>query len=353
MTTLRRAVWLACMIVAVGADDGALLGQNSGPMTLHAYVNTIQIPVLVLGKNQQRLRRIAASRFSVSFDSGPWFPVTYARLEGDDPISLAILLDVRGNSATSMGMMSDEIAGLAPKWLHPHDLVSVYSLDCVLTGTAHDLPADTTGLKQSVDNALAQGLSRTPVESADGCPHPYSLRDAVAYAAMQLRNSPGQRVLLVVSNGDDESDRYSSDEIKEFAETDVAVFAVRSLSAPSYSPYLQLLHMRGLEDPLFAVCESSGGMVLTADEQSPEKTLQQFTSILRQRYIVEFPRPSNATKGVHNMQVKIDKGADYVVHWAGISVPLANPSLARDPTTVPSDSTHEPEMGTGKVLMPN
>jgi hypothetical protein len=95
-------------------------------------------------------------------------------------------------------MMSDEIAGLAPKWLHPHDLVSVYSLDCVLTGTAHDLPADTTSLKQAVDNALAQGLSRTPVESADRCPQPYSLRDAVAYAAMQLRNSPGRRVLLVV-----------------------------------------------------------------------------------------------------------------------------------------------------------
>jgi len=63
--------------------------------TLHVYTNLIQIPTLVLGPNRERLTKpIAENRFSVSIDSGPKFRATHVRLEGDDAISLSILLDV-------------------------------------------------------------------------------------------------------------------------------------------------------------------------------------------------------------------------------------------------------------------
>ena len=75
--------------------------------------------------------------------------------------------------------------------------------------------------------------------------------------------------------------------------------------------------------------------------------------ILRERYILEFPRAHNATSGLHVLGVKIHDGADYFIRSAGISVPLPDPALARDPTTIPPDTAHEPEMGTRKVLTPN
>ena len=104
------------------------------------------------------------------------------------------------------------------------------------------------------------------------------------------------------------------------------------------------------EDPLTSVCESSGGMVLAGDEWSLGKTLQRFTSLLRQRYIVEFPRPHNGTAGPHDMQVRVSNGADYFIRPSGISVPIPDPALAKDPTTLPADTSHAPEMGTRKIL---
>jgi VWFA-related protein len=366
MTTLRKAIWLVCVIAAVGVEGAALLGQNSGPATLNVYVNTVQIPVLVLGKNRQPVGPIPTNRFSVSFDSGPWFSVTHARLEGDDPISLAILLDVSGNSMRLIGNVSDEIAGLAPNWLHPRDHVSVYSLDCDLMRSAHDLPAETASLKQAVDSALAAWRSRTSINSTvtvppppqtygNGCQQTIHLWDALVAATNQLRELPGRRVILVLTDGDDEGSRYTWKELlTDFAQTNgVAVFAVRTYAAARRVPKRSAGFLPPEYDPLVAVCESSGGMVFTADDPSLGKTLQRFTSILRQRYIVEFPRPYNASSGIHDMEVKIHKGAHYFIRPAGISVPLANPALARDPATVPPDSAHEPEMGTRKVLTPN
>lgn len=345
MTTLRKAVWLAWMIAA----QGVLLGQNSGTMTLHVYVNTIQVPVLVLGPNRDRVGPIATNRFSVSFDSGPWFPVTHARLEGDDPISLTILLDVSGYSAGLMGKVSDGIAGLAPKWLHPADNVSIYSLDCKLMQST-ELPAEAPILKRVVDNALAPWRSRTSASHVRRCQQTTPLWDALVYATNQLRGLPGRRVILVLTDGNDEGSRNSWNELRLFAqESAVAVFAVRSTAASLFA------HASGrpVEDPLNSVCQLSGGMVFTTDERSLAKTLQRFTSILRQRYIVEFPRAHNETAGAHDMEVRVDKGADYFIRPTGISVPIADPAVARDPTTVPTDPAHEPEMGNRKILTPN
>jgi len=87
--------------------------QEAAVPTLHVYTNLVQVPTLVLeGSLNQIKTTIAEKRFSISIDSGPWFRVTHARLEGNDPIALSILLD---NSATDLlPKISDAIAALAP-----------------------------------------------------------------------------------------------------------------------------------------------------------------------------------------------------------------------------------------------
>jgi uncharacterized protein YjlB len=78
------------------------------------------------------------------------------------------------------------------------------------------------------------------------------------------------------------------------------------------------------------------------------ETLEKFVTMLRQRYIVEFPRPSNSTPGEHGMQVKIAKG-DYLIRPAGVSVPIADAALMADPTTIQAGPAQTPEQGTRKV----
>lgn len=97
--------------------------------------------------------RISERRFSIRVDAGPWFRVTHVRPEGDDPISLSILLDP--SAMDLMPNLSREIANLAPIFLTPRDHVSLYSLGCGLTRSLDDKPADNARLLDRVDVLVA------------------------------------------------------------------------------------------------------------------------------------------------------------------------------------------------------
>ena len=96
----------------LGAQDRASAGlpdDKQGVRTLHVYENLLQVPVLVLRPDRDHIPKpIDADRFSVSLDAGPWFPATHVRREGDDPISLSILLDVTGDGGLLMPKRSEE-----------------------------------------------------------------------------------------------------------------------------------------------------------------------------------------------------------------------------------------------------
>ena len=118
---------------ALMAQDEPRMVVDGGVPTLHVYTNLVQVPTLVLTMSQDRVGKpIAESRFSVSIDSGRWFRATHVRQEGDDPISLSILLDVSGDSADVMPKMGDALGKLASLSLHSRDRVSMYALDCSL-----------------------------------------------------------------------------------------------------------------------------------------------------------------------------------------------------------------------------
>ena len=67
--------------------------QHDSTPTLRVYTNLMQVPVLVLTHDYQRMKPIDPSGFRLSLDAGPRFHSSYVRREGDDPISLAILID--------------------------------------------------------------------------------------------------------------------------------------------------------------------------------------------------------------------------------------------------------------------
>jgi hypothetical protein len=71
--------------------------------------------------------------------------------------------------------------------------------------------------------------------------------------------------------------------------------------------------------------------------------------MVRERYIVEFPRPSNEKAGRHGLLVKVDRGG-YFIRPAGITFPLMDPAVLADPTTVASDPSKAPTMGSRRPL---
>ena len=329
---------------ALSAQD-APIPQDEPIHTLHVYANLIQIPTLVLGTNRERLKTpIAESRFSVSIDSGPWFRATHVRPEGDDPISLSILLDVSGGSANLMPKIGDAIARLAPGSLYPKDHISIYALDCSLIQSLNDAPADSEGLKAAVNKALQSWTAREHNENEPACQQSIHLWDALAHISGELAKLPGRRVILAVSSGRDKGSNRTWNQVRALAENrGVAVFGLSYI--PQYARDTKEILQFSSEDAFHSVCELSGGIVLMANTRSVDEALRGFTQMLRERYIVEFPRPVNATPGEHVKQVKIAKSNAFI-RPAGTSVPIADPTLLADPTTVKSDPTRTPELGT-------
>jgi hypothetical protein len=322
--------------------------QDPAVMTLHVYANTIQIPVLVLGENQKKIAPIAPDRFKVTFDGGPPFQASHVRLEGDDPISLTILLDMSGPDLEAGTKLEDAIAGLAPLSLSAKDHVSIYGLDCVFTRYASDVPADQAHLKRLVHEALQSANDRRHAKHSSKCVSPVQLWDGLAFVTNQLSGAPGRRVILAVSDGVDKGSRNRWNEVRVFAQASaVAVFGL------SYTPWLPENFLgvgSAMEDPFRSICELSGGVVFTANRHDVGTRLEGFVGMVRGRYIVEFPRPRNSTKGKHQFVVSIDKSKAFI-RATGISVPLPDPKVLADPTTVtPSDGNPAPEEGTRHIL---
>lgn len=337
-------LWVAGLLVVWGgrvlAAQAVQVPQDGQVPTLHVYTNLVQIPTLVLGHDLEQIKPIAENKFSVSVDSGPWFRATHVRREGDDPISLAILLDLRFGVGDFIPKLRDSLGDLAPSVLHERDHVSIYVLGCDLMRSLNDVPADTGLLQNGVDEALRFWSTQKNV----ACLEQDHLWDALSYVAGQLYQLPGRRVVLAVSQGRDSGSKHTWNETRRYLQdTGVTVFGV-SHAIPAIN-----IEQKEL-DVFSSVCESSGGLVFRTTIPTFAATVKTFVTTVQDRYIVEFPRPSNATAGMHEMRVKIDDGRVGLITAAGISMPIPDPAVLADPMTVSPGPKDAPEMGTRKIL---
>jgi hypothetical protein len=349
--------------LALAAGTMVVCAQDAAPYTLHAYANLVQVPALVLGENLKSIPSVKREQFAISLDHGPDFQPTQMRMEGDDPISLAVLLDARGDQDDILSVFGQALAGLVGKYLHPADHVSIYAIDCALNETADQVPADAAALKAGVAAALASaGLHGAQQRGA--CGSSIRLWDAVAKVAGTLGKHPGRRVLLVVSKGTDGQSTSGFAETVHAAESrSVAIFGLRYMEYVDNTPIkfsgntltyhpgqvstvTSTVTVSSGGDPDFfdQMCEGTGGLVLNlwnpglinppAAEVTPR--LEKMVTLLRGRYILEFPRPDAFAPGRHSIAVSVPQTHNLVL-TTGVPFLSADPALLSDPTTVRSD----------------
>lgn len=201
MPARKRVSGLFALTLMTVLGNVVSAAQDAPVHTLHVYANLIQIPSLVLSWDGEALRRpLDAKRFYIRVDSGPWFRATHVRLEEDDPISLAILLDTNGDVAELMPKMEKAIAALP---LRSRDHVTIYALGCTLQRSLADRPAEPEMLKLGVEHALQPWVDHKKDKHRDQCKAPVHLWDALNYAVWQLNQLPGRRVILAVTDGID------------------------------------------------------------------------------------------------------------------------------------------------------
>ena len=344
----RRAALLVCMAGLAGWSAAALPAQENSTPTLHVYPNLVQIPTLVMGQDHEPVSGIAEGRFFVSIDGGPKFRVTHARLEGDDPISLAIVLDVSQPFPSLMARRDDVVAGLAPLSLHAKDHVSVYSMDCNLIRSVDDVPATPVTLKRGVELVLQPWKDHGRDRWRSACKEPANLWDSLKIVTEALYQHPGRRVILVVTDGVDRGSKISWNELRLYAQARaVAIFGMVQTGDATFRT-----GTRNPEDLFNSVCDLTGGIVMTAAEKGVAEQLQQFTEMVRGRYVLEFPHPVDTKGGYHDMSISIEK-SEAMILPTGIGIPADKATVLEDPTTVPMDPSGAPQLGKRKVIAPN
>jgi hypothetical protein len=337
--------------VPLPGEPAQQAGADAGVRTLHVYTDLVQVPVLVLQKDGRPLRApVGEGKFYLSFDGGPKFRATHSRLEGDDPIALSILLDVRQPFPQLMDRFGGAAAGLAPVWLTAKDRVTIYSSGCDFVRSAVDAVPDQAALAGGVALALEEWKARKDRRVKTGCDAPWGLWDSMTAVVHAMERERGRRVLLVVSDGVDRGSKTTWSELRVLAEqSGVAVFGMvhpDDVFGAMHSGF------PSSANTFSSLCESSGGLVLTATLPNLATQLKYLTALLRGRYIVEFPRPSTVTGGVHDMEVTVADHPDAFIRAAGVTVPVDNPAILNDPTTVPMDRANAPVLGKGKAVAP-
>jgi hypothetical protein len=344
---------LAAAGLALALGTRGVSAQDANPSyTLHVYTNLVQVAALVLNDERKLPPPIKREQFNISLDQGPLFHPTQMRVEGDDPISLSILLDVSSEHDDLVKSFAKTFPMLVPQYLHPKDHVSIYALDCVLMRTSNDIPADPEALKAGIASALVSpGLHG--VKRGD-CRSSVHLWDSVVRLTDALGELPGRRVLVIVSDGKDGKSAASfSDASMHAIASSVAIFGLRD--------WIEVLRERGLaaqtarggrlpvsalasgpgghakddEDLFDLLCGGNGGFVQDIAQKEMAKTLQEMVTMLRSRYILEYPRPDAGEPGRHTFNITVAGTPDRV--WApGVSYPSADPALLADPSTVRS-----------------
>ena len=178
----------------------------------------------------------------MSLDSGPRFRPSHVRQEGDDPISLAIVLNLTG---PGWPMLNDIDKGFG---LTARDHVSVYVLACGLVRLFDDVPADDERLKQIAEDGFRVLTERT----ATVCKQPIEFRDGLAYAVHELAKVPGRRVLLTITDGEDSGSKITWNDLRIAAQgSGTAIFGMR-VEPFGWVPG---------EDQFDALCQLSGGLL--------------------------------------------------------------------------------------------
>jgi len=337
--------------------------QDPAPYTLHVYTNLIQVPTLVVTDELKQLPPIPLHDFNITLDGGSPFHPSRMHRQGDDPIDLAILLDASGDQNILLQRFGEALASLTPTYLHAQDHITLYALDCTLIRSFQYIPAGTVNLHTAVTAVLsAPTLHGTKNKSA--CAHQLHLWDAIVRISLDLSNDPGRRVLLVISDGIDAASTSKwEDTMQVLLNESITVFAFRdtfqfsnSFTASSLTATSRLgsqtTGKASSEDLFRELCLRNGGAVLATPQANMKHNLQNLITMLRNRYILEFPRANNSEPGLHNIAVTVPKSTAFIA-IAGVIVPMPDAKLLSDPTTVPTTTPSPATFGNRRPLNPN
>jgi hypothetical protein len=271
----------------------------------------------------------------VSIDGLGTFRPSNVRLEGDDPLAVAVIVDASDPAETMWRDLPKAVERILPA-LNPQDRLTLYGMDGCKA--YRYVPEDAPLNAALVHAGLARAMTMTPqvrakAQPAMECPQSLTMADMISYVVARLHDFSGRRMIVMVGGGAGYATRMAELKQRLNAEStmllplvhDSAYAAMPAAFLPRGGGAVSLVNggIRSAYGSLAELAEYSGGRVRYLASHEFASSLAEAVAMARGRYILEFPRPDTLGPGHYRISVTDGHARDFV-RASGISVPVAN-----------------------------
>lgn len=276
------------------APSGPALGSaNRQTPTIRINTDLVIIPVMVTDRNDRAVTGLERDHFRLWEDKVEQ-TITHFSAE-DVPVSIVFAFDVSGSMARKLGLARLAVDQFLDK-ANPEDEFALVSFD------------DQVHLVQPFTINHEEIQSRMLLLAAKGRT---ALLDAIVLSMDQMKHARHSRkVILIVSDGGDNSSRYSLKDVRTRArEADVQIYSI-GIQDPMWIRNQVIEQLTGAA-LLSDMASQTGGRLYEIEDanQLPDVTAR-IGIALRNQYVLGYVPPADKRDGkYHRVQVKVERPA--------------------------------------------
>jgi Ca-activated chloride channel homolog len=308
--TLRTGLWLGALLVltapllaqnpppAQGSPAAAPQGQpaekKQRPYTLNVDVNLVVLHATVVDKKGHIVNDLKQDNFRVYEDEAPQKLSVFSH--ADIPVTMGIVIDDSGSMREKRTAVNAAAVAFV-KTSNPQDQAFVVNFnDVYYLDTPGDFATNIEDLKAALDKIDSRGGT--------------ALYDAVQASLDHLKlGNRDKKVLLVITDGEDNASRYTFEELIRYGQkSNAVIYTIGLLGSPEPGGLFKI-HGGGAhraEKVLKQLAEATGGQPYfpkSLDEVEP--TCVQIARDIRNQYTLAY-YPSNAKKDGSFRKVRIE-----------------------------------------------
>jgi len=265
------------------ADD---VSASRRPRPLHVDVDLVMVPVTVSDSMNHTVTSLKKEDFAL-YEGDKQQEIRYFSTE-DDPISVAILLDV---SKSMSNKIDTERAAIVEFFNNANSQDEYFAI------AFSDRPRVLADSTQSIDQLQGELLAEQPGGST-------ALLDAVYLAISKLRSARYERkAILILSDGGDNASRYKLREIRGVAqESDVQIYAIGLFETFFFNTLEEKLGKVWLSE----ITDVTGGRTITVDTRGKvPKAAATISREMRNQYVLGYRPSSTAATKWRKIKVRL------------------------------------------------
>ncbi len=288
---------------AVILVSALLVAQDAPPgqetPTIKVNIDVVNILFNVRDKSHGLVGNLTKDDFTV-FEDGKQQEIKYFNRETDLPLTIGLLIDVSASQMNLIDIEKNAADQFFQNVIRPKDLAFLISF-----GADADLLQDYTssprllrkGLEDLHVNSDVGGLHPGPVPTI-GQPRGTILYDAVYLAAHdQLKGQVGRKVLVMITDGEDQGSRYSIKQAIEAAQkADALLYSFFYVDREFYRQNGGIMFGGGNAGALRQMSDETGGHVFQISRKlTLQSAFDELNAEMRSQYAIGYI-PTNPAK---------------------------------------------------------